>query len=49
VDGVDHLHNVAKVAHLDLKLENIMIGDDYQLKIIDFDLSYKLGSNKKCA
>lgn len=28
------------MAHLDLKLENLMLGSKYELKLIDFDLSY---------
>jgi len=36
VEGVEHMHSQG-VAHLDLKLENLMLGTDFQLKIIDFD------------
>mmetsp|Transcript_37699 Transcript_37699/g.33713 ORF Transcript_37699/g.33713 Transcript_37699/m.33713 type:complete len:174 (+) Transcript_37699:585-1106(+) len=28
------------MAHLDLKLDNLMLDEDYNLKVIDFDLSY---------
>jgi serine/threonine protein kinase len=35
-DGVRYLHEVRQVAHLDLKLENVMIDSRSQVKIIDF-------------
>jgi len=36
VEGIQHMHSQG-VAHLDLKLENLMLGSDFQLKVIDFD------------
>ena len=45
IDGLEYLHSQG-VRHLDLKLENLLIGDDYQLKIIDFDLSYMSGDTQ---
>mmetsp|Transcript_12537 Transcript_12537/g.10764 ORF Transcript_12537/g.10764 Transcript_12537/m.10764 type:complete len:206 (-) Transcript_12537:378-995(-) len=45
VSGVEFLHT-NKVAHLDLKLENILVGKDYQLKIIDFDLCGVIGQKE---
>jgi len=41
IAGLEYIHSKG-VAHLDLKLENIMLGADYQLKIIDFDQSQVL-------
>jgi serine/threonine protein kinase len=40
MEGLEYLHNQG-VAHLDIKLENLLIGEDFKLKISDFDLSYK--------
>lgn len=42
IDGVEYLHS-QQIAHLDLKPENFLLGQDYMLKITDFDLSYKQG------
>jgi len=42
VEGVEYLHSRG-IAHLDLKPENLLLGEDYQLKIADFDLSYLRG------
>jgi len=39
LDALEFLHK-NNMAHLDLKLENLMIGKEYMLKLIDFDLSY---------
>jgi len=41
--GVEYMHSQG-VAHLDLKLENLMLGNNFQLKIIDFDNSQTLSS-----
>lgn len=38
VSGLQYLHQNG-VAHLDLKLDNLLLGQDYQLKISDFDFS----------
>jgi serine/threonine protein kinase len=38
VDAIDHAHN-QKIAHLDLKLENVLITEDRKTKIIDWGLS----------
>lgn len=39
---MEHLHLTVKVAHLDLKLENILVGDDYKLKLCDFGFTETL-------
>lgn len=38
IDGIEYLHN-RNIAHLDLKLENLLVGENFTLKITDFDLS----------
>jgi serine/threonine protein kinase len=39
IDGIEYLH-AKGVSHMDLKLENLLLGKDFSLKIADFDLSY---------
>lgn len=41
IKGLQYLHSNC-VAHLDLKLENLFLGDDYQLKIADFDMAQNI-------
>ena len=41
IAGLEYIHSQG-MAHLDLKLENLMLGSDYTLKIIDFDQSQPL-------
>ena len=36
IAGIEHIHSQG-FAHLDLKLENLMLGSQFTLKIIDFD------------
>jgi len=36
IEGLEYLH-FQGVAHLDIKLENLLVGQDFQLKIADFD------------
>lgn len=45
IEGIEYLHKNG-VAHMDLKLENLLLGDKYMLKIADFDLSTMIGDNK---
>lgn len=40
LDGVQHLHDKIGVVHRDIKLENILITDHEEPKIIDFNLSF---------
>lgn len=44
IDGLEYLHN-NDICHFDLKLQNLLIGEDYQLKIADFDLSHIRGDS----
>ncbi len=38
IEGLQHIHSKG-IAHLDIKLENLLLGKDYRLKIADFDLA----------
>mgnify|MGYP002621695995 CR=1 FL=1 len=40
IDGLEYLHSNG-VAHLDLKLSNLLLGEQYILKIADFDCARK--------
>jgi serine/threonine protein kinase len=42
VEGVEYLHSEG-IAHLDLKPENLLLGEDFQLKIADFDFAFRKG------
>jgi len=44
IEGLEYLHK-KKIAHLDLKLENLFLGEDFTLKIADFDLSCSLNDS----
>lgn len=50
LDSLDFLHNQIGVAHLDLKLENILISDNFQAKLCDFgfyeELKSKVSKNR---
>jgi len=43
--GIEYLDSQG-VAHLDLKLDNLLLGQDLKLKIADFDCSYSKGDDK---
>jgi serine/threonine protein kinase len=45
IDGIEYLHNNG-VSHMDLKLENLLVGENFNLKIADFDLSFIAGDQK---
>jgi len=40
IEGIDYLHSKG-IAHLDLKLENLLLGKEFVLKITDFDCAYQ--------
>lgn len=39
VESVSYLHTVVKVVHRDLKLENIVLDRNYNVKLCDFAMS----------
>jgi len=45
IEGVEYIHSQG-VAHLDLKLENLMLGPNFVLKIIDFDQAQPITDTK---
>ena len=45
VAGLEYLHSMG-VAHLDLKCDNLLLGEDYTLKICDFDQAYIKGQGR---
>ena len=46
ISGLKYLHD-NHIAHLDIKLKNILVNDDFTLaKICDFDISTKLENGK---
>jgi len=42
IEGLEYLHSNG-VSHLDIKPDNLMLSEDFHLKIIDFDKAYKKG------
>ena len=46
VKGIEYLHSMG-IAHLDLKLDNLLLGKDYLLKITDFDLAHSIRETNK--
>lgn len=45
IGAMEHMHSQG-VAHLDLKLENLMMGSGFNLKLIDFDQAQRLTDKK---
>ena len=39
IQGLEYLHDNG-VAHMDIKLDNLLIGDDFNMKIADFDMAH---------
>ena len=39
IDAIEYIHSHS-VAHRDLKLENLLLGSNFELKVIDFDVSW---------
>ena len=47
VQGLYYLHNVHRILHRDIKLDNILLTDDFQVKICDFGISKKIMNENK--
>ena len=47
INAISALHNEALFAHMDIKLENILITNDGEVKIIDFGTMEKLDIDAK--
>jgi len=39
IEGIEFLHSKG-ITHMDIKLENLLLGENFKLKIADFDLSF---------
>jgi serine/threonine protein kinase len=46
IEAVSYMHNCG-VAHMDLKLDNILIDDEFNPKVIDFDVSQEVTDAKQ--
>mmetsp|Transcript_28028 Transcript_28028/g.24733 ORF Transcript_28028/g.24733 Transcript_28028/m.24733 type:complete len:241 (+) Transcript_28028:59-781(+) len=44
IEGIEFLHKNG-IAHLDIKLENLLLTEDFSLKITDFDTSIRIQKN----
>ena len=47
VRGMVYLHYMKKILHRDLKSSNVLIGEDWEVKICDFGLSGHVKKSKK--
>lgn len=47
VQGMVYLHNMKSMLHRDLKSSNVLIAEDYKVKLCDFGLSGHKNKNKK--
>jgi serine/threonine protein kinase len=47
VKGMVYLHNMKKILHRDLKSSNVLIGENWQVKLCDFGLSGQKKKNLK--
>jgi len=45
IEAVEYLHSQG-IAHLDIKLDNLLLSKDFQLKLADFDLSYMISDSR---
>lgn len=49
ITALDYLHNEQKVVHRDIKAENILLDQNFNVRICDFDLSTKINESEgKC-
>lgn len=39
LDAIEHMHSSAGIVHRDLKLENIIVDPEWNMKLIDFGFS----------